>query len=383
MIVYVLTRYPVLSETFILYEMLELRRQGVDVTALALRREEGPAQPEAPLVPVTYVPPLHDPAVLRSLLRALVRSPREAVRTLALLEGARRPSAVLRSFWAAERLRPLGVRRVHAQYAHHSADVAQALSGLLGVPFSLAVHANDAFKLSARELRHRARGADLVVACNECVRRRLQECGIEAVLVHHGVDVSFFQPAPHSPPEPLRLVSVGRLREKKGFPVLIEACRLLAERGVQFELSIVGDGPQRRELEELLERRGLWGRVRLRGSLDRYGVRQELQRSHLFVLASVVDERGGRDGVPNALLEAMACGLPVVASRVGGLPEAVSDGVEGLLVPPGDPQALAQAVQRLADAGVRRQMGEAARRRALGEFSLQDNVRELGRLLCR
>ena len=79
----------------------------------------------------------------------------------------------------------------------------------------------------------------------------------------------------------------------------------------------------------------------------------------------------------------MACGLPVVASRVGGLPEAVSDGVEGLLVPPGDPQALAQAVQRLADAGVRRQMGEAARRRALGEFSLQDNVRELGRLLCR
>jgi len=379
MIVYVLTRFPVLSETFILYEMLELRRQGLDVGALALRREVGPAQPDAGLVPVIYVPPLQRPEVLRALAWGVLRNPRRAASVLALLAGARRPSAVLRSFWTAERLRPLGVRRIHAQYAHHSADVAQALSKLLGVPFSLTIHANDAFKLSPQELRRRVRGASLVVACNDHVRKRLRECGVDAVLIHHGVDASFFQPASNPPPaSPLRLVSVGRLRAKKGFPVLIEACRLLTERGLEFELSIVGDGPQRGELEEMLKRRGLWGRVKLRGALDRYGVREELQRAHLFVLASVVDEQGGRDGVPNAILEAMASGLPVVASEVGGIPEAVADGVEGLLVSPGDPQGMARAIERLArDAELRRRMGEAARRRVLREFSLEGSARAL------
>jgi colanic acid/amylovoran biosynthesis glycosyltransferase len=159
-----------------------------------------------------------------------------------------------------------------------------------------------------------------------------------------------------------RLLAVGRLDEIKGFGVLVDACALLRDAGIRFSCEIVGEGDLRRALEERIGQRGLQDVVRIAGALPQEDVRARLYRAAVFVMPSVVAADGNMDGIPVALMEAMAAGCPVVSTTVSGIPEIVEEGASGRLVPPGDAEALAAAIRGLlTDASARRRLAAGAR----------------------
>jgi glycosyltransferase involved in cell wall biosynthesis len=230
---------------------------------------------------------------------------------------------------------------------------------LCGLPFSFTGHAKDIYLESlnpAGLLERKLRAAAFVVTCTAANASYLREIAPDAPvhLAYHGLNADFARllpdAAPRVQPARLRVVSVGRLVAKKGFDVLVEAAALLHRRGVDLELVIAGeDGDAAAGVRALVEERGLSDSVRLCGPWTQRELLTEYRKSTLFALACRVDADGDRDGIPNVLVEAMAAELPVVSTAVSGIPELVDDGRNGLLVPPDDPAALADAMLRLAD----------------------------------
>ena len=271
-----------------------------------------------------------------------------------------------------------GGTHVHAAFAHGPASVAHFVSLLTGVPFSFAAHAKDLYLSSPSILAIKAEAAEFVLVCSESAGDELRrivsahpEPAVRAavtkiVLAPHGVDTDRFRPPARehaeARPGPVSIVAVGRLVPKKGYPVLVAALAALAEGGTDFTCRIVGEGAERSDIEARLSAAGLDERVTLVGTRTQQEIVDEYRRADIFVQASVVTDDGDRDGIPNAVLEAMATGLPVVASSVAGIPEVVHEGASGLLVEPGDAGALAGALARVVgDEHLRRHLGAGAR----------------------
>jgi predicted glycosyltransferase len=330
--------FPRLSETFALNELRALDDQGRLAALFATKPgDPGPAQPGT-----------------AGLLQRL-----EVLPDVSPLEQAG---------IVAERLRDIGVTGIHGYFAHAPAEVAMNAAAELDLPYGFSVHAADARKVTPEALAERVRGAACVIACNSDVATALGAGHDHVHLIRHGVDVTRFSCAAPPGAEPLRLLAVGRLVEKKGFDILIGAAARLT---VPFSLRIVGDGPLRAPLSQMIRDFGLAGRVELCGTRNHDQLPSEYAAADLVVVPSVVDGRGDRDGLPNVVLEAMASTRPVVASDVADLGSAVIDGRTGLLVPPGDPAALAAALNSLLHrAELRRALGAEARRRAETEFEL-------------
>lgn len=197
-------------------------------------------------------------------------------------------------------------------------------------------------------------------------------------IVHSAIDTSFFAPRGDVARRSRQVISVGRLVPKKGLHVLIEACALLRDRDVELHCHIIGDGPLRESLLHTIASRGLHDRITVRGTLRQHEVREALAASELFVLPCVVEDDGNRDVLPNALKEAMAMELPVVTSDISGIEELVTDGVDGLLVPPGDAVALADRIARLlGDGALRERLGRAARAVILRDFDCASETNKL------
>jgi glycosyltransferase involved in cell wall biosynthesis len=240
-----------------------------------------------------------------------------------------------------------------------------------GVPLVVSLHGSDVFLAErlapARGLARAAfHQAGAVTACSADLAGRARALGAPAERLHtvpYGVDLRAFAPPDGAGPRshgPLRVLAVGRLVEKKGFQTLVEA----TAEGRALEVCIAGEGDLREDLQRLAVERN--APVRLVGALDRAAVAEAMAEADVVAVPSVVDRAGNVDGLPNVLLEAMAAGKPVVASRVAGIPDVVTDEVNGLLVPPGDPAALAEALRRLAaEPALRARLGEAARRTAV------------------
>ena len=266
-------------------------------------------------------------------------------------------------------LRGHNIAGIHAYFAHTPAEIAMQVACRLGIPYGFSVHAKDARKITPTELARRARGAACVVACNTDVADELHTAGAPVTLLPHGVDTLRFNPQPSPPSPPLRLLAVGRLVPKKGFDLLLRTAVRLS---FPFQLRIVGEGPERRHLEALVEAGKLGNRVALCGSLSHAELPAEYANAHIVVVPSVVDAGGDRDGLPNVVLEALACGRPVVASDVGAISNAVTSGDTGVLVPERDVGALAQALETLAcDPGLRERLGQNARARVLRDYALE------------
>jgi glycosyltransferase involved in cell wall biosynthesis len=237
-------------------------------------------------------------------------------------------------------------------------------------------------------LPQKVREAAFVVTISEDNRRLIvAECGPDAAgkveVIHCGVDLRRFE-APDrldgDGDRPLRILAVGTLHEVKGQVHLVDACAALVAAGVDVECTFVGEGPDRSSLEQRVERAGLTDRVRFAGRCPQPEVVAHLHRADVLVAASVPTASGKREGIPVVLIEAMATGLPVVASRLSGIPELVADGVTGILVEPGDVGALVTALQSLLDPHRRRQLGEAGQRAVRDGFDLE---RGAGRLIER
>jgi glycosyltransferase involved in cell wall biosynthesis len=249
------------------------------------------------------------------------------------------------------------------------------------VPFGFSVHALDARKVEPAELHERAAAAHCVVACNPDVARSLRDVGVEPTLTPHGVDRVRFHAIPGSTeaPDAPELLAVGRLVDKKGFEVLVDA---VAAMQTPWRLRIVGDGPNRARLEAAIDRLGLGGRVALHGRVTHDELPALLRGCRAVVVPSVTDAAGDRDGLPNVVLEAMAAGRAVVASDVAAIAEAVHHERTGLLVTPGDAAGLAAALDRVAgDAPLRMRLGAAAQDHVSAHYDLADCSERFCRLL--
>jgi glycosyltransferase involved in cell wall biosynthesis len=391
-------RFPRLSETFVLNEFLELRRQGMDLRLYALmdpkERLVHPAAAE--LVPeVRYL--LEPGARLRSWSRLIVGAarqaaahPRSALRVAWCWLSAYRSRASLRhaveALWLAGDLRRKGIDHLHAHFAHSPAEVAHMAHLAGGPSYSFTAHAKDLFTTPRVHIERRAQGARFVLTCTtaggDYLRPTIRDAATSLHVLHHGTDLSRFNPSRRSP-EPGRILAIGRLVPKKGFADLIDALALLCQRGVAFRCDIFGSGPLRESLEKRASDAGLAGRVTLHGAHLQDELIDAYRRASVLALAPVMTEDGDRDGIPNVLVEAMACGVPVVSTRLSGIPELIDDGVDGLLVTTGDPQALAAAIDRLLkDPVLQQEMGLAARRKVEASFDLSRNTSQLAELLA-
>jgi glycosyltransferase involved in cell wall biosynthesis len=277
------------------------------------------------------------------------------------------------------RLKGRAVAGVHGYFAHLPAEVASLAAEHLGVQFGFSSHARDVRKVSPDVLTARARAAACVIACNRDVASEIAQAGIPIHLVPHGVDVRRFCPRPLPAGEPLCILAVGRLVEKKGFHVLIAAAARLS---VSFHLRIVGDGPELGRLRTAITGAGLENRVSLCGTLTHAHLADQYAWSHVVAVPSIADRTGDRDGLPNVILEAMASGRPVVASEIGAIGTAVRSGRTGILVPPGDADALAQALRLIGQQPtLGERLGHGARRLVEREFTLGRCTRRLVRVL--
>lgn len=361
-----LSRFPLVTETFILREIEELERQGQPVRLVPLLRER-PAvvhREARAWVPRALFTPFLSPAILAANARALVRRPHRYLALLGrvVLGSLGSGNVLVRSValfpkcvYLAERLEREGIRHIHAHYATHPATAAFIISALTPIRFSVTVHAHDLFVAWRRPLlRAKVRRAcfiRVISAFNGTFLRALYPESTEKIrVIHMGIAPDAYRLAAGQGAggeDGARLVCVASLQPYKGIPVLIEACRRLAAAGHRFRCDVVGEGRQRAELERRIAAAGLGDRVRLRGALRQDEIAALLGLATIVVLPSVVSRDGQMEGIPVALMEAMAAQRPVVASAISGIPELVEHGVNGLLVEPGNAVALAAAIAQL------------------------------------
>jgi len=400
-VVYVLGQFPSLSETFILREMVALEEMGFTILPLSMEAAP-PDPPHAQAEPFArrtrYRPRPLSGATVGGLIRTFFQRPLGLasglwflMRTLIVHPGCAREllSAFAAALYFASQLSPREARHVHAHFASYPATVGLMLTELCGCGFSISCHAQDVFGPGTILAAQKFREADFVAVCTRHGMERLQRnhsliLADKLQLIHHGVDVARMAQETHVEyPVPM-ILSVGRLVEKKGFPFLLQAAALLHGRGIEFELIVVGDGPMRDELERLTGGLGLRDKVVFSGHLPQEQLAHVYRRADVFCLASTVAKNGDRDGLPNVILEAMAYGVPVVASNLSAIPEAVVDGETGLLASPGSPQELAAQIERLlSEEELRARLVANARRLVAERFDLTKNTVRLGQLFAR
>ena len=264
--------------------------------------------------------------------------------------------------WAAS-LRGDDVHHIHSQWIHSGGTMYGAW--LLGRPYSFTGHAADLFRNRAA-LADKIRRARFIICISEFHRQFFLENGArpeQLAVAYCGIDTSHFTPRrrTRAEGEPLHILSSGRLVEKKGFPVLIAACALLREQGYPFRCTIAGSGPDEAALRAQIAAAGLEDRITLTGeALKQEDIPAFMYSGDLYCLPCVWARDNDVDGLPQMLMEAMACGLPAISTRLVGIPDLVRDGETGLLVPPEDAGALADALMRLGnDSGLARQLADA------------------------
>jgi colanic acid/amylovoran biosynthesis glycosyltransferase len=389
-VAYITTGYPWVSHTFIQREVLALRALGarVDTTAVRRARAEELLSDEdrqerrstfslRPINPLRWVR-----AHLRAILTPGVRW-LDGLRTSLRLARLEPRSIAWRLIYFVQavvlwdHVQRRGTRHVHAHFANVSSDLAMLAAhvGGDGWTWSFTMHGPTEFAdVTAFRLAEKARSATFVACISDYCRSQLMsllpaEEWAKLLVVHCGVDPAQFAPSDSGASDPaggtVRLVCVARMTTIKGHAVLLAAARLLRERGVAFQLTLVGDGPERELLERQVMAQGMSDVVTFTGSLEPRAVRAAITDSHVLCLPSFAE------GVPVVLMEAMSCGIPVVCSHIAGIPELVRDGESGLLVRPGRPDLLADAITILAaDGDRRREMGLAGRRQIEREYDV-------------
>ena len=302
-------------------------------------------------------------------------------------EHMRARIAALSHFFAAchwaRCLRRDDVSHIHSQWIHSNGTIGFYGARLLGCSFSFTAHACDMFR-DRVALLDKIDAAEFIVCISEFHRDFFIKHGADPeklVIVYCGIDPTVFTPTPLEPiaGRPMRIRSSGRLVEKKGFAELIDACRVLADRGEEFECVIGGSGPLESELRAKIEAAGLSDRIELTGeALKQEEITPFVHACDMYVLPCVWASDDDVDGLPQMLMEAMASGRPVISTRLVGIPDLVIDGETGLLVAPNDVEALADAIVRMRDdEALRNRLAEAGLAIVHDKFNLGDCLEPL------
>ncbi len=401
---YVLKRFPRLTETFILNEILELERQGVhvEIYSLLLPRDEPRHKLLSQLKARIHY--LSDKTALKNWKVGRSNGPDDAD-TAALVDclgqndimsdlmpGKKPADAALlmhRATTIALLAEVHGIQHLHAHFGSDAATAALLAGRIARLPYSYTAHARDIYhtyvseQADRRMRRRKLLEALFVVTVSEYNRLHLIEIAnsdsrCRVMRLYNGIDLDRFGQSSNEQRDGNHLLCVARLVEKKGVGDLIVACKMLKEQNFGFKCTIVGDGPLRADYQSAIKLGGLEQQVRFTGALPQDEVLSLMQSATMMVLPCVIADSGDRDGLPTVLLESLACGLPIISTNVAGIPEIVESGSNGLLVPPGCPAELNQAInQLLCDENLRTKFAEAGRRKAEKDFCLATNVARL------
>ena len=399
-VAFVLKGYPRLSETFIAQEILALERRGLDILIVSLRH---PTDKTAhPVHRQIAAQRLYLPEYLKDAPRRVVAAWRRA-RRLPGYRAARRtwladlardptPNRIRRfgqGLVLAAELSP-GVGHLHAHFLHTPASVTRYAALMLGLQWSVSAHAKDIWTTPDWEKCEKLASAAWAVTCTAAGHRHLAALATSAdkvALCYHGLDLERFAPPPprvrRDDPDgrdrerSLVVLSVGRTVEKKGYDDLLAALALLPG-DLAWRFVHIGGGALAKRLRQEAERLGVTDRIEWRGPLSQPEVLAAYRAADLFVLAAKIGRDGDRDGLPNVLVEAQSQGLACVATTLPSICELVDDGRSGLLVPPGDRPALAQALERLMrDPALRAELGAAGARRVRHDFDMANGIGQL------
>lgn len=394
-VLYITATFPTLA-SFIENEVKRLHARGVRIRVLSLRPVGTQYQPEhAPLVGLTtWVAAPFDPGPWLDLLQWTLRRPHVLLPdVLRILWASRRSPYALAGHLgylpAAARVARIaereGFERIHGAWAHFPATVAYVAARLAGKRFSMAGHAGADLYRTQAFLAEKVRAADFVTCCvagnAEMVRTLAPQGRVHCL--YHGTDLARFGAIRRQRAAEPTLLTVGRLAAPKGFDDAVRALGVLAARGVRPRLVVVGDGPERERLEALAHEQGVAAQVTWCGALTHDQLAPHYASAWLLLSPSVVQSNGRRDGIPNVVIEAMAAGLPVVATRAAGLEEAVVPGRTGALANPRDPASLADAIAPLlADPVQLDRMSEMARGATRASFDVEPNFARLWTLFA-
>src|SRR6476620_6529855 len=395
---YLYSRYPVLSQTFCDAEMLELERRGHEIVLASLYLPKTPLRHEylAKLqAPIRYAPSSRDLDKLARKAKRWGRWPTELVNRHENKYGADYKAALRarNALFFVELFKRERVPHFHVHFANRAAHTAMFVKAISGIPFSITAHGQDFMSDLGNDelLRELCASAEFVGAetdySRDMLAARCPESRSKIFRVYNGIDLSRFPRRDvllHVParaearPSVIRFLGVGRLVPFKGFDILIDACAELQKRGINFDCEIIGDGVLREELEERASRQNLGERIHFAGEQSQNYVQGALRDCDVFVMASAPDERGASDILPTVITEAMATGKPDVSTSVAGIPELVANGESGLLVPPRDARALADAMEQFArDENLRGDFGRAGRLRIEQKFTIEKTIEPL------
>lgn len=401
-IAYHLKIFPVLSQTFIGREIAALLDAGLQ--CVVIRKFVGTTDMADPSVervmPLVRTFFALDPKVFRRRYAYfLFRHPVRTVRVWEQIVSTRYASTKSRDedtnlfyrvLYLAGMVRDEDITHLHAPWADYAAFEAKLAAQLAGISYSVQARAGyDIYSTHSNQgLVEKLSGARFIITNSEYNRTHLASLLGEAAppihVIYNGVDVEQFKPRAQKTAGVPRIVCIARIVEMKGLDHLLRACVVLRERGISFQCDIFGGKSEFYQhhahyhdtLMAFYRTLGIEAQVRFRGALSPRDVAKEMLASDVVVLPSVIASDGARDVTPNVLLEAMALGVPVVSTTVAAIPELVTHDVEGLLVPPGDHVALADALERvLSDAALRSSLGNAGRKRVEATFDLAKNTR--------
>jgi glycosyltransferase involved in cell wall biosynthesis len=403
-VAYLVKTFPRLSETFILNEILGVEELGLELEIFSLRKlppANEPVHPDVAKVkaPVRYIPslirPLWPPGLallLFSHLALLFAAPQRYFAAARFHFGSGngpRLKDFLQAGYLGRALSRGKFTHLHAHFANVPTTVAEIVKHLTGIGYSFTAHAKDVYLTPPSELARKIKEAKCVLTCTAVNQRYLAglaDQGTPVRLAYHGVDVSRFRAlssgdSPQNDGVPL-ILSVARLCEKKGLEFLIEACRILVDRGVAFQCRIVGHGPLEDKLQKMIATLALRDRVFLLGKMTQDQLAQLYPQSNLFVLPCMILENGDQDGIPNVLFEAMVCGVPIVSTEIPGICELIEHQKNGLLVEQRNARALADAIELLIGSpGLRNDLALKGRQTVLGGFTRESSARNVYNIL--
>ena len=397
-IAYFANEFPYLTETFVYREVQAVRGQGVSIYTFSIRQPhpQDLSEEARGLIGNThYILPASIGSLLATHFNVFRRGPGLYIRILwDILTGShihfkdrlRSLAHFIEAVYVYPAVERLNIEHMHAHFAVGAATITWVLARFLKLPFSFTAHAYDIWldKLLLPEKMH---AANFVVTCTAANKEHLvQTYGVPANDIHviyHGVDIKRFVPGKgKKPASPPRLLAIGRLVEQKGLEYLLHACALLKERNCSFQCEILGDGPLADSLKQLSNQLNLTDSVHFVGRVLQENIIRYYQDADIFVLPCVPASNNDRDGIPNTLMEAMACGVPVVSTTFSGIPELVIEQENGMLVPPKDPEALADALGKLIDnPEMCLKMGQNARQHVEESFSVTDAATSIAKLM--
>jgi len=401
---YLVKTFPRLSETFILNEILGVEELGLELEIFSLRKLPPAVEPVHPDVSkvkavVRYIPslvrPLWPPGsalLLFSHLALLFARPRRYFLAGWLhfgLGNNPRVKDFLQAGYLARALSREKFTHLHAHFANVPTTVAEIVKHLTGIPYSFTAHAKDIYLTPPSELTRKIQKAECVLTCTAVNQSYLAGLAGQSTPVHlayHGVDVSRFRVRFSSVPTQHNkvpfILSVARLCEKKGLEFLLEACRILVDRGIALECQIVGYGPLEEKLQEMIVSLALRDMVSLRGRMTQDQLAELYPRADLFVLPCQVLENGDRDGIPNVLFEAMVCGVPIISTEIAGVRELIEHRRNGYLVEQRNARALADAMELLIGSpDLGRELAHRGRQTVLGSFTREASARNVYNIL--